>query len=619
MKNPLLFGALASLALAGGCIAAPDGAPAEPPPASPAPQAERSLPAWLDAQYEEELRFSPMQLTFQGRKERYDELDDFSVEGFERQLAWKQASVETMKATFDRAALSPDEQISYDLWIYQAEQMAAERPWVYERYVFNQMSGPQSFLATFLINFHRVEGVSDMEAYVARLVALERAMDQLLTIAEEGTDRGLRYPRFALDGVIEQADKVVSGAPFEDGEDSDLWADVKTEVDGLEGVDPEKKAELRAAAEAALVDHVKPAYARLVAWAKEERARSPEVATGVGSREDGAAYYAHRLKSQTTTDLSADAIHTLGRSEVARLRAAMEAVKDEVGFDGDLDAFFEEVRTGAWNFYPDTDAGRQQYITDAKAAIDNIETQLPRYFGLLPQAGLVVKRVEPFREQDGAAQHYFPGTPDGSRPGTYYAHLSDMTAMPKNQLEVIAYHEGIPGHHMQISIAQELEGVPKFRTQAMFTAYVEGWALYAEKLAKEMPGTYADPYSELGRLSSEMWRALRLVVDAGLHGKGWTEEQAIDYMMQNSPEPEESVRSEVRRYLTWPGQATCYKIGMIEILRLRAEAEETLGERFDIRGFHDAVLGGGAVPLPILARQVGQWVDRQAAPTASAL
>jgi uncharacterized protein (DUF885 family) len=257
--------------------------------------------------------------------------------------------------------------------------------------------------------------------------------------------------------------------------------------------------------------------------------RAPEKVSGVGAQPNGAAYYEYRLKDQTTTDLTADEIHQIGLDEVARLRLEMEQIKDQVQFDGDLQTFFAHIRDSDWNYYPDTDEGRQAYIDDATAAIERIKSALPDYFGLLPQADLIVKRVEPFRERDGAAQHYYPGTPDGSRPGIYYAHLSDMTAMPKNQLEVIAYHEGLPGHHMQISIAQELKEVPQFRTQARFTAYSEGWGLYSEYMAKEIPGTYADPYQDFGRLTGEIWRAIRLVVDTGLHAKGWSEQQAIDY------------------------------------------------------------------------------------------
>ena len=306
--------------------------------------------------------------------------------------------------------------------------------------------------------------------------------------------------------------------------------------------------------------------------------------------------------------MGAEEIHQLGLSEVARLRGEMEKVQKQVGVEGDLQAFFKHVQADPNQLLPDTDAGRQAYIDEATRVIANIKQQLPKYFGLLPKADLVVKRVEPFREQPGAAQHYYPSTPDGARPGVYYAHLSDMKAMPKTTLEVIAYHEGLPGHHMQIAIAQELKGVPTFRTQYGSTAYAEGWGLYSEALAKEMPGTYQDPYSEYGRLTSEMWRAIRLVVDTGLHAKGWTEQQAIDYFRANSSIPDAAIKSEVRRYLIMPGQATAYKIGMIKIQQLRKKAETELGAKFDIRGFHDAVLGGGAMPLDLLEKRVDLWI-----------
>ena len=342
---------------------------------------------------------------------------------------------------------------------------------------------------------------------------------------------------------------------------------------------------------------------------------TPERAAGVHALPNGAAFYAERLASQTTTTLTPDQIHEIGLAEVSRLRAEMEAIKNEVGFKGDLPAFFAELRDNKDNpryYYPNTDEGRQAYIKDATAAIDKIKAVLPKYFGILPKADLVVRRVEPFREQAGAAQHYFPSTPDGSRPGVYYAHLLDMKAMPKHELEVIAYHEGLPGHHMQIAIAQELTTVPTFRRQAGFTAYSEGWGLYSEWLAREMPGTYQDPYSRFGRLGSEIWRAIRLVVDTGMHAKGWSEEQAVQYFLANSATTEAQARSEIRRYLVIPGQATSYKIGMLKIQELRRKAEGALGPRFDIRGFHDAVLGGGALPLQVLEKRVDRWIaDRQ--------
>ena len=379
-------------------------------------------------------------------------------------------------------------------------------------------------------------------------------------------------------------------------------------------ISAERATELKEEAKKALLEQFKPAYERVIAWSQEDLPNAPVNATGVGTtHKNGKAYYEYQLRQMTTTNMTADQIHELGLKEVERIKGEMTALKDKVGFKGDLDAFFSFIDSDKQFLYPNTDAGRQAYIDDASAKIANIKKELPNYFGLLPKADLEVKRVEAFREQDGAAQHYYPGTPDGSRPGIYYAHLSDMNAMPKPELEVIAYHEGLPGHHMQISIAQELTGVPKFRTQAGSTAYAEGWGLYSEWLAKEMPGTYQDPYSEFGRLSSEMWRAIRLVVDTGLHSKGWTEQQAVEYFDANSAVPLTAIKSEVQRYLVMPGQATAYKIGMIRIQELRKKAEAELGDKFDIKGFHDSVLGGGALPLTLLERRVDQWIASQKA------
>lgn len=579
----------------------------------PATADAMSLTEWLDARYEEELDFSPIAMTMQGIKKRYDEVDDFSIDGQRKKLEWKRKSVDELKKKFPYEGLSEADKISYDVWVHQYETMAEGDKWMFHNYVFEQMSGAHTFLATFLINFHRVDEPSDLDAYVRRIGNGARSYEQLLSVAEEGVKRGTRYPRFALEAVAKESKKIITGQPFNGSTDSDLWADLKKKTAALKeaGKIDEAKAEATlAAGKKALLEDLAPVYERIIAWADKTKAQSPEVATGVGGMKDGAAYYAFKLKEQTTTDMTAEEVHALGLAEVKRIHEAMQGVMKQVKFEGTLQEFFTKVRTAEWNYYPNTDEGRQGYIDDAKKAIDNIRKTLPEFFGLRPKADLVVKRVEPFREQDGAAQHYYPGTPDGSRPGIYYAHLSDMSAMPKNQLEVIAYHEGIPGHHMQIAIAQELEGVPKFRTQAHFTAYTEGWALYAEYLAKEMPGTYQDPYSEFGRLTSELFRAIRLVVDTGLHAKGWTEDEAIDYFSKNSPEPLESVRSEVQRYIVIPGQATSYKVGMIEIQKLRTMAKQKLGSAFDIKGFHDAVLGGGSVPLDVLTRQVNAWVEQ---------
>ena len=571
------------------------------------------LNAWFEAKYKEQLAFSPIQQTFLGQKSA--EIDDMSIAAQDKQLAWQRASVAELRKSFDYAKLTPEAQTSYDIWIYQLEQAEAAARFRSNGYVFDQMSAIHSFFPQLLIAFHRVDDVSDMEGYINRIRESGRALRQLIEISKHNATTGVRPPRFAYDFVIDAATKIITGAPFsETGADSDIWADAKTKIAALQkkGVLDEARAKkMLAEVQAALTGPFKAGYESLIAWQREDKKMTPEQAAGVHALPNGAAYYTERLANMTTTTLSADEIHAIGVAEVARLRAEMEAIRKEVGFKGDLPAFFAELRDNKDNpayYYPNTDEGRQAYIKDATAAIDKIKAVLPKYFGILPKADLVVRRVEPFREQAGAAQHYFPSTPDGSRPGVYYAHLLDMKAMPKHELEVIAYHEGLPGHHMQIAIAQELSSVPTFRRQAIFGAYAEGWGLYSEWLAREMPGTYQDPYSRFGRLGSEMWRAIRLVVDTGLHTKGWTEDQAVKYFLVNSAITEAQARSEVRRYIVTPGQATSYKIGMLKIQELRRKAETALGPRFDIRGFHDTVLGGGSLPLTVLEKRVDRWI-----------
>jgi uncharacterized protein (DUF885 family) len=572
------------------------------------------LNAWFDARYEEELQMSPMTLTSLGRKEQYDQIDDMTEAAEEKHMAWMQSTVDELKTQFDYDKLDADAKVSYDIWMYQYELEKAAKPFNHHGYVFTQMQGAHAFLPNFLINFHRVDSVEDMQAYITRIGGISNALSQLLARAQVAAEEGIRPPRFAYEGVIDQAKKLLAGAPFEAGNvDAPLWSDAKAKIDALlekGDITTEQAGELQSAAEAALLDSFQPAYASLITWMEGDLPNTDADARGASALPNGDAFYAYRLRRNTTVDISAEEVHSIGLSEVARIRGEMETIKESVGFEGDLQAFFEFIRTDEQFFYPNNDEGRQGYIDDSTKFFDFMKRELPKYFGILPKADLVVKRVEAFREQDGAAQHYYPGTPDGSRPGVYYAHLSDMNSMPKNEMEAIAYHEGLPGHHMQISIAQELESVPQFRTQTGFTAYVEGWALYSELLSKEM-GAYGNPYTDFGRLITEMWRAIRLVVDTGLHSKGWTEMEARQFFYDNSPIAEGQVISEVRRYLVWPGQATAYKMGMLKIMELRTKAKDALGEKFDIRGFHDAVLGGGAVPLPVLERIVNDWIDSQ--------
>ena len=573
---------------------------------------DATINAWFDTEYEELLQMSPLELTTQGRKERYDQIDDLSEAAEDKKLAWMEASVAEMKEKFAYESLSPEAKISYELWEYQYNLEKKDIEFRRKNYVFNQMRGSHTMIPNMLINFHKVEEPADMTALIARISASGRAIDQLLTRAKLQTESGIRPPKFAYEYVISQSKALIQGQPFSEGEtQAALWKDTLSKIEQLEKagkITADQAKEYRENTKNALLTSFKPAYEELISWLESELPNLEEKPTGVSRHENGAAFYAHKLKSSTTTDLTAEEIHQIGLDEVKRIQGEMLAIKDQVGFKGDLKEFFKFVNSDPQFFFPNTDEGRQAYLDESTRYLDALEAKLPQYFGILPKADLVVKRVESFREQDGAPQHYNQGTPDGSRAGTYYVHLSDMNAMPKSTLEGVAYHEGVPGHHMQVSIAQELETIPKFRTQMGFSVYSEGWALYSEILAKEMGG-YENPYYDFGRLVNEIWRAIRLVVDTGIHAKGWTEADAIQYFTENSSISQGAIKSEVRRYMVIPGQATSYKIGMLKIQELRRLSEQELGDKFDLRKFHDIVLGSGAMPLEILEKQVKRWIE----------
>ncbi len=571
------------------------------------------LVAWLDQQWEEQLVFSPMTRTRLGIKSDYAQLDDFTEAGEEEQLDWQRQSVAEMEGEFDYAALTEDGKLSWDMWKYALEQAEKGVPYRRHSYIFGR-GGPHAFLPNFLINFHVVESVQDMEDYIARLGEIDRVLNELLLRAREISAAGIRQPAFAYDFASGEIARITAGVPFNNDDDtpnSPLWNDAQAKIDGLVengAIDRDQAQEFRQRVTAVLSGEVAAVYRDLLAWLEQDKAATSTEAQGVWALPAGEDFYNYRLGVMTTLQLSADEIHEIGLAEVARLRQEMEAIKERVGFEGTLQDFFAFIREDDQFYYPSTEEGRAEYLQDNYDFLAWINERLPEYFGRLPKADLEVRRVEAFREQAGAAQHYMAGTPDGSRPGVYYSHMIDMSSLPRYQVEDVLYHEGNPGHHMQISIQQELTDIPRFRTQYFTTAYVEGWGLYAEFLAKEMGG-FEDPYSDLGRLDGEMWRAIRLVVDTGIHAKRWTEEQAVAYFLENSATPESAVRSEIQRYFANPGQATAYKIGMMNIQQARANAESALGDAFDIREFHDLILGAGALPLPLMHARVESWIE----------
>ena len=591
----------------------PDSTAEQAEPAVSAEAETERLNVWLDERFEERLQLSPMGLTMLGRKDQYDAINDYSEQATRDRAAWGMSTVEQMKAEFDRASLTTAGQESFDLWEYQAVKADKDLEFMRHGYMFGELGGSEDWFPAFLINYHKVDDETDMRAYIARIGGLSRAMDQVVELAKLRAAEGVRAPRFAYETALARAGNVISGQPFSDGVESPLLADAKSKIDALavaELVDEETADVLLDKVTTALTEQFNPAYNSFVDWLVTDMANADEEPRGVSALPNGEAFYNNRLATYTTLPMTADDVHQLGLSEVKRILVEMEDIRAKVGFEGDLKAFFEFIRTDSQFYYPNTDEGREGYLADTRAYLAEIEESLPEFFGRLPKAKLEVKRVEAFREVDGGAQHYASGTPDGSRPGVYYVHMSDMSGYSKTDMETVAYHEGSPGHHMQISIAQELTGVPMFRTQAGFSVYSEGWGLYSEKLAKEM-GQFKDPYMDFGRLTAEMWRAIRLVVDTGLHAKGWTQEQAVQYFFDNSAIPEAAVRSEVRRYITLPGQATSYKVGMLKIEEYRRHAETELGDQFDIRGFHDVVLGGGALPMPMLEARVNNWIAEQ--------
>jgi len=570
------------------------------------------LNKWLDELWEEQLDFSPELRTSLGIKEDYNKLDDYTLQAQEEQLAWLRTSVSTMERDFNYDSLTDDGKLSWDMWSYALEESEAGVPFRGHVYLYGR-GGIQSGLPNFLINFHRVDTPEDMDAYISRLQEIDRVLGEILERAQANAAAGVRQPAFGYEFAVDEIRRITSGIPFNTNDDtpnSPLWTDVQTKVGGLlenDLIDEEQAQGYREEARSILESEVATAYQMVLAWLQADMENVSAEAQGVWALPNGRAYYDYRLVQMTTLDITADEIHQIGLDEVERLLAEMQAIKNEIGFEGTLQSFFEFVRSDPNNYYESTDAGRQQYLDDNYAYLDSINEVLPDYFGRLPLADLEIRRVEAFREQDGAAQHYFPGTPDGSRPGVYYSHMSDMSSLPKHQVEDVLYHEGNPGHHMQIAIQQELADIPRFRTQYFTTAYVEGWGLYAEWLAKEMGG-FENLMSDFGRLGGEIWRAIRLVVDTGIHAKQWTEEQAVEYFLSNSDSSESSIRSEIKRYFANPGQATAYKIGMMNIQQARANAEAALGNDFDIRAFHDVILGAGALPLQLMHDRVDRWV-----------
>lgn len=567
--------------------------------------------AFLDSSYDESVNRDPERQTFLGIKKDYDKWTDRSDEHAQKENEITKNELDLLHKNFDFDKLDEQTKLSYRYFEYNSQQQNDNFRWRFHNYPVNQMDGIQSALPAFLINMHRIDTITDAQAYVARLNSIGKLLDQVIVGLQMRDSMKIIPPQFVFPMVMNDCRNVITGQPFDNTQvKSPLYDDFISKVNALKDVDATAKSKLIQDAKDALINVVKPSYEKLMAFLSTEEKKAT-TDDGAWKFPDGNKFYAVALKTTTTTDLTPDEIFEKGQKEVQRIQDEMKIIMKQVHWKNEnLHEFFEFMRTDKQFYFKNTPEGKKEYKDKATAIIDTMRTKLDLLFKTKPKANIVVKAVEPFREKSAGGAFYEDPSEDGKRPGTYYINLYNMDDQPIYQMESLAYHEGIPGHHMQVAIAQELLGVPKFRKHGGNVAYQEGWALYSEYVPKEI-GLYTDPYSDFGRLANEVFRAARLVVDVGIHYKKWTRQQALEYFLKNTPNPEGDSKKEIDRYTVWPSQATGYKIGMLKILDLRANAKKELGDKFDLREFHDVILTNGPLPLNLLSENVKSWIDRK--------
>ena len=573
---------------------------------SPVSDEQQRLEHFFATTWREDLIRSPASASYLGVTDYQDKWNNVS-EAFQLEsldIALKRL---TFLEDIDTTQLSRERLLSYQLYRRDVERTLAGAPYRHHQYVIHQYRGPHTSVVSLLINVHTINSEADALAYVARLNNLPDYFEGVIEQIKIRAEKGMLLVDWMVPKIIEAASNVITGEPFDNsGVSSVIWRDFNAKLDQLPLAN-DVSMHLRQSAREALLNAVAPAYRNLISAIRAQEGQALS-ADGVWRFPNGEAFYRNRLSVFTTTDLTAEEIHQTGLANVDRLHNEMRAVMAELNEQGDLVDFLDRVRRDTTLRYENNDTGRDAYLLAAREAIDAMAVRLPAYFGVLPNSDLVVKRVEAYRERSAGKAFYQSPPPDGSRPGIYYANLYDMNSMPVTDLEALAFHEGLPGHHLQRAISAELGDVPDFQRHTSFTAYTEGWGLYSEYLAREM-GFYQEPWSNFGRLAMELWRAARLVVDTGLHHKQWTREQAVAYLVANTPNAKYDCERAIERYIAMPGQATAYMIGKLRIVELRELAEETLGNQFDLRQFHDVVLGSGAVPLDVLEANVRSLIQ----------
>lgn len=531
-----------------------------------------------------------------------DDLDDASVAFQLEEARWLDRQIEILRS-YDREALGEKERISYDVLDWFLANQQEENRFMFHNYPLNQLFGPHTSLPDFMINIHQINRRRDAENYIARVLKFGVYFDQVLEGLKLREQRGILPPRFVVERVLAQMKEFV-GKP---ARESVLYTHFEKKLKELKDLEPAARQELLDRLATVIEKTVYPAYGRLIDYYTDLEPRTT-TDDGVWKLPEGEAFYRHRLRSMTTTNLTAEEIHAIGLREVERLQAEMRAILKAEGYPTqDLAATMKRLGEEPRFRYSEGEAGRQEILADYQAIIDDVNRKLDNLFNVRPQVGVKVEPVPEFAQATAPGAYYRPAPFDRSRPASFFVNLRDVNETRKFDMRTLAYHEAIPGHHFQIGIMQELKGVPFFRRVLGLAAYSEGWGLYAERLAAEN-GFEENPYDRLGYLTAQLFRAVRLVVDTGIHSQRWTREQAIDYMVKNTGMPEGEVVTEIERYIVMPGQACAYMVGMLKILELRQRAQEQLGARFDLKGFHDVVLTNGALPLTLLERLVDTWI-----------
>ena len=542
-----------------------------------------------------------------GYKSNYDKWDDITWQASRQRAYRAKDDLDYLEKNIDFDKLDENTKISYRLMVKRLQRTIDNDNFIFHNYLITHRGGKHSRIPSFLINYHRIDEEQDVKDYISRLRNVEPLMDDLILQLKLRQDVKKIAPAFVFPQAIKTSENIISGYPFEETKKQNvIYEDFMKKLNALEMSDA-LKLRYQSEMEAVLVTIVNYSYRKLIAFLEEQQKLADDN-HGVWKFEDGAKYYQHTLDGYTTLGLTAEEIHEIGLSEVERIHGEIYEIMEKVNFDGTLKEFFDFMREDDQFYYPEGPKGRQMYLDQVQVVVDTLSNRIEELFYGLPSIPLQVKAVEAYREASAGIAFYQRGQADGSRPGTYYANLYRMRDMPIYKLENLAYHEAIPGHHMQISIQLEVEDMPSFRKYGGYSVYAEGWALYSETLPKEI-GLYKDPYSDFGRLSGELWRACRLVVDTGVHHYKWTREEGIDYYMNNTANPEGDCIGMVERHIVWPGQAVSYKIGMIKVQELRAYAEQELGDKFSIQEFHDVVLRNGSVTMDILEDIVYSWVD----------